>query len=105
MTPTPTDHARQQWVRRAAQHQLIDAVTDRGEYPAFIDAQITDAWTEGVVLPDDVDLRGDEFRYHEPTDTVLVRTQDVIRTIVHAPTCTAATRAIIERVCGGDVSE
>lgn len=58
------------------------------------------AWFDGVEL-DDHALEGDEVRYHEPSDTLLVRKDSHIVTAIDVEHARLRTRSAVERVRGG----
>lgn len=74
-------HARSRWASRAA--------------VPWVDPLL--AWTAGVTLPESA-FDADEVRYHRRSETVLVRQDTTIVTVVDATDVRPATQAGIEAV-------
>jgi hypothetical protein len=68
--PSATRHAERRWRQRA---------TYAGEY------QPSEAWHDGAPIPiTETSLEGDGARYHAPTETVLIRRDGAIVTVLDA---------------------
>jgi len=80
-------HAQQRWIQRSSLPSMDPLVAWRSP-----DAQ----------LLRNHDLDGDEVRYHEPSDAVLVRKDDTLVTVIHAPSAKWRVRAAVRHVGGGE---
>lgn len=70
--PTPSGHVRNRFAQRAPRFP--------GALAAWLEAK---PFTGG-------DLTGDEFRYHRETNTVLIRNDDTLTTVISASTARSA---------------
>lgn len=74
--PQPSYHGQIQWYKRGGGTTLVDA------------------WEKSHPLRTDA-LDGDEFRYHEPSDTVIVRKDTDLTTVIEVE---GAKRGVVEAV-------
>jgi len=58
-----------------------------------------DAWTDGQSIECPV-LDGDEFRYHDATETVLVRKETTLVTVIDVHTASSGVREAVETAGG-----
>jgi hypothetical protein len=60
------------------------------------------AWRESIPLPvEDTGLDGDEVRYHQPTDTALVRKDDTLTTVIEVESGRPELRHTCRHLRGG----
>ena len=79
-----SDHAERRWL-------------ERSEAPCMT---ILNAW-EAATRIYGHGLEGDEVRYHDFSKTVLVRNDDTLTTVIHAPTAKLTVRRAVYHFGGG----
>ena len=79
-----SDHAGRRWL-------------DRSEAPCMT---VLNAWGDANPIYGH-GLEGDEARYHELSETVLVRKDDTLTTVIHAPTAKLSVRRAVHHFGGG----
>lgn len=84
MNVSLTDHASWRWCQRS-DDPTVDPLV---------------AWIQGVEVRG-TSLEGDEIRYHERTDTCLIRKNDALVTVVNASRASPQTREAVTAIDGG----
>lgn len=86
--PAPTTHARLRWTQRSAS-------ADQSLRRAWETGETIGAYAHG-------DLDADEVRYHERTETVIIKRAEHLTTVLDAQLIEGPPRKAIERLRDGD---
>lgn len=77
-----SDHARLRWTMRSGQ----------------LGTNLTTAWEEAVPIRDHGDIDAAEIRYHEPTETLLIRQNSQLTTVLRASWAEPGVQVAVEEV-------